>query len=112
MLQSGDFLHTTTPNLLGTGTTSIYNSRPFPDEPPFLSHSRPGLLSMANSGPNTNGCQFFITCAPANHLDGKHVVFGQVTDKQGMDVVRMIENVRCNGERPVLDVRVAECGEM
>lgn len=67
---------------------------------------------MANSGPNTNGCQFFITCAPANHLDGKHVVFGQVADQEGMRVVRMIEGVRCVGEKPVLDVRVVECGEM
>lgn len=70
---------------------------------------------MANSGPNTNGCQFFITCGAARHLDGKHVVFGQVVDDDeggGMRVVRMIENVRCIGERPVQDVRVVECGEM
>lgn len=115
MLQSGDFLHTTTPSLLGTGTTSIYNSRPFPDEPPFLPHSKAGLVSMANSGPNTNGSQFFITCAAAPHLDGKHVVFGQVVDNDGgesMSVVRKIENVRTNQEKPALDVRVGECGEM
>lgn len=112
MLQSGDILHTTTPSLLGTGTTSIYNSRPFADEPPFLAHSKPGLLSMANSGPNTNGCQFFITCAAAPHLDGKHVVFGQVADDESMGVVRKIENVRVRDERPVADVRVGECGEM
>lgn len=67
---------------------------------------------MANSGPNTNGCQFFITCGRANHLDGKHVIFGQVVDEEGMRVVRMIENVRCVSERPSVDVRVAECGEM
>jgi peptidyl-prolyl isomerase H (cyclophilin H) len=74
---------------------------------------------MANSGPNTNGCQFFITCAPTPFLDNKHVVFGQVADEESMNVVRMIENTRTagpggrgQGERPVLDVRVSECGEM
>jgi len=115
MLQSGDFLNTTTPSLLGTGNTSIYNSRPFADEPPFLPHSKAGLLSMANSGPDTNGCQFFITCGPAPHLDGKHVVFGQVVDNDGgesMGVVRKVEAVRTREEKPVMDVRVAECGEM
>lgn len=65
---------------------------------------------MANSGPDTNGCQFFITCAPARGLDGKHVVFGQVVG--GMEVVRMIENVRVVGERPAVDVRIAQCGEL
>lgn len=112
MLQTGDFQHTTTPSLLGTGSTSIYNSRPFADEPPFLPHSKAGLLSMANSGPNTNGSQFFITCAPAPHLDGKHVVFGQVVDEEGLGVVRKVENVRVVNEKPVLDVRIGECGEM
>lgn len=119
MLQGGDILHTSTPSLLGTGSISIYNSRPFADEPPFLPHAKAGLLSMANNGPNTNGCQFFVTFAPARHLDGKHVVFGQVADEESMGVVRKIEAVRTAGdggrglgERPVLDVRIAECGEM
>lgn len=112
MLQGGDFL-----NADGTGSTSIYHGSAFADESFQHKHTIPGLLSMANSGPNTNGCQFFITCAPTPHLDGKHVVFGQVAD--GMDVVRKIENVRTGGpggrgqgDRPVQDVRIAMCGEM
>lgn len=113
IIQSGDFQHTTTPSLLGTGTTSIYNNAAFADEPPFTPHSRAGLLSMANSGPNTNGCQFFVTCGEARHLDGKHVVFGQVVGEESLNVVRKIENVRTREEgRPTVDVRVGECGEM
>lgn len=112
MVQGGDFL-----NSDGTGSTSIYQNHAFADENFTFKHTQPGLLSMANSGPNTNGCQFFITCAPTPFLDGKHVVFGQVSD--GMDIVQKIENVRTGGpggrgqgERPVLDVRIAQCGEM
>jgi len=107
MLQSGDFI-----NGNGTGSASIYGSQTFADENFTLKHDTPGLLSMANSGPNTNGCQFFITCAATPHLNGKHVVFGKVLE--GMDVVRMVENVRTNrsNDRPVQEVVVAECGEM
>ncbi len=114
MIQGGDFLHSD-----GTGSTSIYHNSSFPDENFTHKHTRPGLLSMANSGPDTNGCQFFITCAPTPFLDNKHVVFGQVADEESMNVVRMIENTRTagpggrgQGDRPVLDVRVSECGEM
>lgn len=102
----------------GTGSTSIYHGQPFEDENFTFKHTQPGLLSMANSGKNTNGCQFFITCAPTPHLDGKHVVFGQVAE--GMDVVKKIENVRTvgagrgggNPDKPAQDIRISQCGEM
>lgn len=76
-----------------------------------MKHTSAGLLSMANSGPNTNGCQFFITCGPADWLDGKHVVFGQVLE--GMKVVRMLENVSVGGNsKPVIACQIIECGQM
>lgn len=134
MIQGGDFI-----NGNGTGSRTIYGTERFADENFNLKHDRPGLLSMAvspvyslilwalclllgtqtnddqNSGPNTNGCQFFIITAPGGtpHLNGKHVVFGRVVE--GMDVVTKIENTRVvtNPEgKPVQDVAIAQCGEM
>ncbi|KAF0532943.1 cyclophilin-like domain-containing protein [Gigaspora rosea] len=104
MVQGGDFVKAD-----GTGSFSIYGEK-FPDENFDLKHSGPGLLSMANSGPNTNGCQFFITCAKCDFLDGKHVVFGKLID--GLLTLRKIENVSTGpGNRPKLPVVITECGQ-
>ena len=90
---------------------SIYGTANFADENFTLKHTEPGTLSMANSGPNTNGCQFFITCTATPFLDGKHVVFGKVIE--GMDIVRMVEKTRIGrNDKPERDVVITQCGEM
>ncbi|XP_057419231.1 peptidyl-prolyl cis-trans isomerase CYP40-like [Lotus japonicus] len=92
----------------GTGGESIYGLK-FEDEGFELKHERKGMLSMANSGPDTNGSQFFITTTRTPHLDGKHVVFGKVL--KGMGVVRSVEHLATGeNDRPVQDVVVADCG--
>ncbi|RCV20693.1 hypothetical protein SETIT_4G077100v2 [Setaria italica] len=94
----------------GTGGESIYGSK-FEDENFILKHERKGMLSMANSGPDTNGSQFFITTTRTPHLDGKHVVFGRVI--KGMGVVRSIEHVPVGeADCPTLDVKIVDCGEL
>jgi len=107
MCQGGDIIYGN-----GTGGTNIYNpGGRFDDENFKLKHNAPGMLSMANSGPNTNGCQFFLTTVPTPHLDGKHVVFGKVIE--GMDVVQMIERTKTDrNDRPVQEVVVGDCGAL
>ena len=92
----------------GTGCVSIYGSK-FADEDFTAKHTGPGLLSMANSGPGTNGCQFFITCGRADWLDGKHVVFGQVIE--GYGVVKAIESVGSSSGKTAAKVVIADCGQ-
>lgn len=107
MLQGGDFTHSS-----GIGGESIYGTK-FPDEfeNGFVKHSIPGLLSMANSGRNTNGSQFFVTTARTGHLDGKHVVFGKVADEESMAVVKAIEKVGSSSGATSEIVRITGCGE-
>lgn len=105
MIQGGDFTE-----FNGTGGESIYGEK-FDDENLELKHDRPFLLSMANSGPGTNGSQFFVTTVPTPHLDGKHVVFGEVINGKG--VVRKLESLPCNSsDKPNSDVTVVDCGEL
>lgn len=115
VVQMGDFTRGD-----GRGGESIYPPHTdstdsmgrFRDDVPYLQHSRGGLLSMANSGKDTNNSQFFFTLRPAHHLDGKHVVFGEVVS--GMDIIRSIGDVPTDpkDQRPLQPVVIEACGEI
>jgi peptidylprolyl isomerase len=108
MLQGGDFTRHN-----GTGGRSIYGEK-FPDENFKYKHTKPGLLSMANAGPNTNGSQFFITTVVTSWLDGKHVVFGEVADQDSLNVVKEIEAVgsQSGAIRSSIKPTIVDSGEL
>ncbi|MCX4536255.1 peptidylprolyl isomerase [Streptomyces sp. NPDC002596] len=104
MLQGGDFTSGD-----GRGGKSIYGEK-FADENFKLTHNKPGLLSMANAGPNSNGSQFFITTIVTSWLDGKHVVFGEVDGQESMDLVKKIESYGSQSGKTRAKVTIADSG--
>ena len=104
MLQGGDFT-----NFNGTGGESIYGAK-FADENFALKHTEPYLLSMANSGPGTNGSQFFITTIVTSWLDGKHVVFGKV--KSGQELVKQIEGLGSDSGKTRAEIKITDAGQL
>lgn len=106
VIQGGDY-----ENFDGTGGRSIYGET-FPDENFYLNHDKSLLLSMANSGPDTNGSQFFITTGKTPHLDGKHVVFGEVVKTQkSKKLIKILNNIETNeNDNPRVKCEITDCG--
>ncbi|OMJ94638.1 hypothetical protein SteCoe_2129 [Stentor coeruleus] len=104
LIQGGDYTKNN-----GTGGESIYNSK-FNDESFILEHGEPGILSMANSGPNSNGSQFFITTIPCPKFNGKYVAFGKVV--KGLDVLEIIEAQGTENGVPYSKVLICDSGEI
>ncbi|RWS19581.1 peptidyl-prolyl cis-trans isomerase f: ppif-like protein [Leptotrombidium deliense] len=115
----GSTFHKVVPNLMllggdftkhnGTGGRSIYGDK-FEDENHSLKHTGPGIVAMANSGPNTNNSQFYITTVKAKWLDNKHVVFGSVVE--GFDVVKKLESYGNQSGKPSVLLAIEDCGEL
>ncbi len=102
MAQGGDFTRGD-----GTGGRSIYGNK-FNDENFKIKHDQPGLLSMANAGPNTNGSQFFLTFIPCPWLDGKHTVFGKIVN--GKEVLTKLNSIGTSSGKAKEVVEIEDCG--
>jgi len=105
MIQGGDYI-----NSNGSGSNSIYGEK-FPDENFLSKHDEKYLLSMANAGPNTNGCQFFITLDILPNLDNKHVVFGRLINDESKQIIDKLSNIDVGtNDKPTVDCKIVNCG--
>jgi cyclophilin family peptidyl-prolyl cis-trans isomerase len=105
MIQGGDYI-----NSNGTGSNSLYGEK-FADENFDIKHDEPYLLSMANAGPDTNGCQFFITLDSLPSLDNKHVVFGKLLDDESKEIINRLAVVETSkDDKPIVECKIVNCG--